>query len=258
MRMKSLSEFRESARNALSGKWGLAVVAGLVASLLGGANSGGGGGIDFNFSDSADSSETLGGFFESNPTVDDILAELSSFWLVFGTMILVAIAIGLLFGIAFFLLGSIVEVGYVKFNLNLIDGENAAFDDLFSYFKHWKTVVLANLLRSLYVFLWSLLCFIPGIIASYSYAMVPYIMADHPEMSASEALELSKKMMDGNKMRLFCLTLSFIGWAILCVFTCGIGNIVLTPYVKATEADFYREISDTRPVRETFEEIPTV
>lgn len=253
MREKTFAEFRASARNALSGNWGIAIVAGIVASLLGGGGSGGGApSID------TEDRETLAAFFESNPTVDDVLSELAGFWVIFGTFVIVGIAIALLFAVAFFLLGSIVEVGYARFNMNLIDGKYAGLDDLFAYFRNWKTLVAANFLRSLYVFVWSLLCVIPGIIASYSYAMVPYIMADNPEMKASEALEASKKMMDGNKMRLFCLTFSFIGWAILCVFTCGIGGIVLTPYVEATMADFYREISGTRPVKETIEEAPIV
>ena len=117
-------------------------------------------------------------------------------------------------------------------------------------------MVLANLLRSLYIFLWSLLCFIPGIIASYTYAMVPYILAENPELTPKEACERSKQLMDGNRLRLFCLTFSFIGWSFLCALTCGIGYIVLTPYIEAAVADFYREISDTRPIPEPDESIP--
>ena len=86
--------------------------------------------------------------------------------------------------------------------------------------------------------------------------MVPYIMAENPELSAREACARSKQIMDGNRWRLFCLTFSFIGWSILCAFTCGIGNIVLNPYIEAAIADFYREISDTRKLPFTDEDIP--
>ncbi len=255
--MKLASDFRQAARDALRGKWGIAVIAGLVAGLLGGSNEGGGVGFNYDLSgfnnpdyEGGDVNVNVEGFDEMFSGVD------TAFWAILGTILAVGVAIGLVFGIAYFLLGSIIEVGYAKFNLNLIDGGNVEITNLFSYFKHWKSTVLANLLRSLYIFLWSLLCVFPGIIASYSYAMVPYIMAENPELTASEAIEMSKKMMDGNKMRLFCLELSFIGWSFLCLFTCGIGYLVLTPYIKAAVADFYREVSDTRPTPAFDEETP--
>ena len=260
--MKLASDFRQSARDALKGKWGLAVVTGIVASILG-ASTHGGGGVSFDFSGFNNSDvETEINIpsdfnFEEFPSLEEIFPSVEpAFWAIFGTIFAVGLAMGLLLGVAFFILGSIVSPGYAKFNLNLIDGETAEVNDLFKYFKNWSNMVLANLLRSLYIFLWSLLCFIPGIIASYTYAMVPYIMAENPELTPKEACERSKQLMDGNRLRLFCLTFSFIGWSFLCAVTCGIGYIVLTPYIEAAVADFYREISDTRPVPEPDESIP--
>lgn len=87
-----------------------------------------------------------------------------------------------------------------------------------------------------------LLLIIPGIMASYSYAMTGYILAEHPELTASEAIAQSKDMMAGNRWRLFCLQFSFIGWDILCALTLGIGNLALRPYRHAAEAAFYREL----------------
>ena len=78
--------------------------------------------------------------------------------------------------------------------------------------------------------------------------MTPYILADNPDLSPSEALKMSKEMMRGNKWRLFCLGFSFIGWQLLCGLTLGIGYLWLNPYMAAAHADFYREISGTRPV----------
>lgn len=258
--MKLASDFRASAREALKGKWGLAVITGIVASMLGAATHGGGG-VSFNFSGfnnpDVETDINIPSDFDGLPSLEELFPGVEpAFWGIMGTILAVGITIGLIFGIAFFILGSIVSVGYAKFNLNLIDGANAEVTNLFAYFKFWKTTVVANLLRSLYIFLWSLLCFIPGIIASYSYAMVPYIMADEPELTAREACEKSKQMMDGNRMRLFCLTFSFIGWSFLCAITCGIGYIVLTPYIEAAVADFYREISGTRPILATEEDTP--
>ena len=255
--MKSASYFRENARNALRGKWGLAVVAGLIAGFLGASSNGGGG---FSFSGFNNEDYESGAVIPPSGEIDGIEDIFSSIepavWGIIGTALIVGLTIGLVLGLAFFVLGSIVGVGYAKFNLNLVDAENAELNDLFKYFKFWKTTVLANLLRSLYIFLWSLLCGIPGIIATYAYAMVPYIMAENPEMSASEACAKSKEMMKGYKFDLFTLELSFIGWFLLCALTCGIGFIVLRPYIEAAFADFYREISGTRPTPATEDDIP--
>jgi uncharacterized membrane protein len=84
--------------------------------------------------------------------------------------------------------------------------------------------------------------FLPTI-AYYRYAMSDYILAENPEMSPSDALAESKRMMHGNKWRLFCLELSFIGWGILCLCTCGIGFLWLSPYMFQAEAAMYHEIS---------------
>ena len=136
-------------------------------------------------------------------------------------------------------------MGYARFNMDLIDRTEAKIETLFTYFNSRKTTAATKFLKTVYVLLWSLLFIIPGIIASYSYAMTGYILADHPELTASEAIERSKEMMSGNRFRLFCLHLSFIGWAILCAFTMGIGNLWLNPYKQAATAAFYREISGT-------------
>ena len=235
--MKTASDFRLSARNALNGKWGEALAAGIVASILG-ATSSGGFSFNFNFSDS----EQGGGSID--PGTDIIDPE---FLAVFLGILGVGLIIGLVFGIAFFILGSIIAPGYSKYNLDLIDGNQAEMGTLFKYFTHWKPVVKANLIRTLFIVLWTLLFIIPGIIATYNYAMVPYILAEDPTIDAYAALDKSKKMMYGNRWRLFCLEISFFGWMILCVLTCGIGGLWLTPYQQASYADFYREISGTRP-----------
>ena len=236
--MKYAKDFRLSARNALKGKWWEAVAAGLIASMLGAVSSSGG-----SFSISLPS-----GGQSSGDSVDQTVENLGpEFWATFLTIFGIIFAVGLVVGIAFLTLGSIVSAGYSKFNLDLIDGNRAEIGTLFKYFPNWKTLVSAGLLRAVFVFLWSLLFIIPGIIARYNYAMVPYILAEEPTIAPKEALEKSKQMMYGNRWRLFCLEISFIGWALLVGLTCGIGGLWLTPYQQAAFADFYREISDTRP-----------
>ena len=100
-------------------------------------------------------------------------------------------------------------------------------------------IFTTQLLVGVYVFLWSLLLFIPGIIKGLSYSMTPYILRDRPDLQNNSAIELSMDMMQGHKADLFWLYLSFIGWFILCCFTFGIGFFWLEPYVSASMAAFY-------------------
>ena len=104
-----------------------------------------------------------------------------------------------------------------------------------------------------YLFLWTLLFIIPGIIKSFSYAMTYFIINDHPEYSINQAITESRRMMDGHKMEYFILCLSFIGWFILSCITLGIGFLWLIPYFYTTSAAFYEEIAE-----EYYEKIPTL
>ncbi|MBO7251862.1 MAG: DUF975 family protein [Oscillospiraceae bacterium] len=144
--------------------------------------------------------------------------------------------------LARFIIGGAVEIGYGTFLLKQHDGMNPEFNDLFSQFYRFGTGFSQRFQRGLYVFLWSLLLVIPGIIAEYSYAMTPYILAENPEMSAGEAIANSKQMMEGHKMELFLLELSFIGWHILAALTLNIGYLWLNPYKNAAAAAFYRKL----------------
>ena len=83
---------------------------------------------------------------------------------------------------------------------------------------------------------------IPGVVKSSSYAMTPFILAEHPEMTASAAIDASKAMMDGHKMDLFLLQLTFIGWELLSGLTLGIGHLFLNPYRNAATAVFYENL----------------
>jgi len=116
----------------------------------------------------------------------------------------------------------------------------------------------AYLLMSLYVFLWTLLLIIPGIIAAYSYRMVFYLLIDDPELGVSEALRQSKKMMYGYKTKLFCLDLSFIGWALLCILTFGIGLLWLYPYMLTSQTIFYEELRNEHGLTSNDKEEETI
>ena len=239
--MKNSSDFKRLARERLSGRWVIALLAGVVASILGGIGSSGPE-ITFELNEYGANANLVIGNQTVYSTSGGINSELMAF-LVGGAIVIVLAALA--FAILYFVLGSVVGVGYAKFNLDLIDLKQPEFGTLFDYFSQWKTTAIASLLQSIYVVLWSLLFIIPGIMASYSYAMTQYIIAEHPELTAGEAISLSKEIMRGNRFRLFCLDFSFIGWHILCAFTMGIGNLWLIPYIQASKAAFYREVSGT-------------
>lgn len=150
-----------------------------------------------------------------------------------------------------FILGSI----FVSFPLlvGLVNGFKSLFTDgddkvLSNEFKigfgnYWHHV-WGMFLNRFFVFLWSLLLFVPGIIKTLSYAMTNYILVDKPELSANEAINLSKDMMYGHKFDLFYLYLSFAGWFILCLFTLGIGFLWLYPYAQAAQVSFYLDVKE--------------
>ena len=238
--MKYAADFRSIARNALKGRWGIGVLAGLLASLLGAVGSDGpelkvnleNGNFDASLQIFGQDVVSSNGGMEFFP----VLAGIATYMVIFAVLM----------GIALFIFGSIIEVGYSKFNLELVDRQKEAeINTMFGYFQFWKTTACARLLQSVYILLWSLLFIIPGIVAGYSYAMTGYILAENPELTASEAIERSKQLMTGNRWRLFCLQFSFLGWDLLNILTMGIGSLWLVPYKQAAQAAFYREISAT-------------
>ena len=107
----------------------------------------------------------------------------------------------------------------------------------------WGNVVLVMFLRNLFIVLWSLLFLIPGIVKTYSYRMVPFILKEHPEYSGTQAITLSRQMMRGHKGDAFVLDLSFIGWLLLSALTAGILYIFYVgPYIQATNAELYKAV----------------
>ena len=238
--MKYASDFRQIARDALRGRWGTAVIAGLLASLLG-AVATNGPNVELNIGEHGASVDLMFANQQVFSTSGGWLPELSG---VFFGGLLYVIAAALVMAAVFFVLGSVISLGYARFNLDIVEGrEEPQIGTLFTYFPHWKNALFTRLRETLYILLWSLLFIIPGIMASYSYAMTSYILAEHPEMLPSEAIDRSKEMMEGNRWRLFCLQLSFIGWAIVSALTLGIGSLWLMPYVQAATAAFYRDVS---------------
>ena len=134
-----------------------------------------------------------------------------------------------LIGLVLFILALPLTWGYQTLFLGAVRGGEATAKDMFEGYNKelFSRVLTTTLLYYVYVFLWSLLLLIPGCIKAYSYAMTPYILKDNPEMKNNAAIEESMRMMDGHKLELFLLDLSFIGWAILSILTCCIGFLWL-------------------------------
>lgn len=235
--------FRSIARKALRGFWALTIGVTLVAALLGSgvdfaSGSASGGRITHSYQDSGEYYNvyietpgfSMSRTFLNTPAITRAL-----------TIIVPVITV---LAVIQLLIGGAIELGLKRYNLDLLTHENPpAFATLFSRFSIWGRAFGLRFMTTLLTFLWSLLFIVPGIIASYRYALAPYLMAENPDMDVMEAIARSKELMDGNKGRLFCLELSFIGWSLLCVLTLGIGYLWLAPYQNAAEAAFYLEVT---------------
>lgn len=206
--LRSNSDLLRSARESLTGRWGLAIGTFLVYEIIIGSLQGG---YRYRISDDVDP-----GF---------------SF----------AYSIG---SIIFLLVAGPMALGVSIFSLNLARNVEARFEQIFDGFKNFKTSFIAYLLTVLFILLWTLLLIIPGIIAALSYSMTFFIIADNESIEPMEAIDKSKKMMYGYKLQLFYLCLRFFGLALLCILTLGIGFLWLIPYMYVTTAKFYDDIKD--------------
>lgn len=213
------SDYRTLARDTLRGRWGEAVLVAFVAAIFGAL------------------------LVSSNPSLNLELENMDLPPAVLRFLLIYASGASAL-SFVHFILGGTVRLGYATYLLKQYDRrEHNSVSELFGQFNRFGDGFCLAFLSGLYIFLWSLLFIIPGIIAHFRYAMAPFIMAENPGMTASEAIDASKNLMDGHKAELFFLGLSFIGWEILNIFTLGIGSFWLNPYMNAAYAAFYRRIS---------------
>lgn len=169
-----------------------------------------------------------------------------------GTLFLVSLVIALVSyalnlipvvgSIASLLLAPALSLAAVAIYLNMTAGKKPSVGDVFSKFDQFWPAFKVNFLVGLFTALWSLLFYIPGIIKGLSYSQATYILAENPDIGAREAINRSKAMMEGHKMELFVLYLSFIGWYLLCGITFGIAAIWVIPYMNATCANFYNKV----------------
>ena len=166
----------------------------------------------------------------------------SNFELIFYSFISIASILGILYTI---FIGNVIVVGKNGYFIKNHD-ENPGLGEIFKGFKgNYLNVVKIMFLMDLKTLLWLLLFIIPGFVKAYEYSMIPYLLAENPNLSASQAFSLSKQMTTGQKMDLFVLDLSFLGWIILGLICCGIGILFVLPYPQATRAEVYLILRDS-------------
>ncbi len=209
------AELKIRAKEVLKKKYWKSFLISLVLLLAGGDNRSGG-------SSAGSNGDTLSEWF-----------DFSEYMIIIIAAVILIIAFRVLIGYA-------LEIGSRKFFVQSAQYKNdiGCYDFAFDS-GNFKGIISTMFLRDVYNLLWTLLLIIPGIIKAYSYRMVPYILADNPNLGADNAITLSRRMMDGNKFPLFVLELSFLGWYLLGLLALGVGILFVNPYYNATEAQLY-------------------
>lgn len=217
--MKTNQEYKDASLKALQGNWANVVIASLTFILL---------------------SELIN-------ALPYFMLKINAMAYVIGSLVMSCLLLLLIVPLT---------VGYANaHNALYLGARNSVSDNMFTgTFRGYFRNLGGMLLMSLIVSLFSLLLYIPGIMRSYSYFLVPYLLKDKPELSVPEVLALSKKMMYGYRMRLFKLQLSFLGWIFLSVLTLGIGMIWLMPYMMTTMAAFYQDVKNEYETKEALQE----
>ena len=192
------------------------------------------------------------------------------YWYAFGMCILVSIITGLLNGLARLIMGGSgnpddersilalviiiafelfvtipLTIGLTRYFVLNSKGKPDINELVYPYKNNLMNIIGAGVKQVIFIYLWSLLFIIPGIIKGFSYFMVNYIMAENPYITSKRAFEISKKAMYGYKGKAFLLGLSFIGWILLSILTFGIGLLFLEPYMSAASAELYLDIKES-------------
>ena len=232
------ADLKARAKCVLKGIYWEAFAMALLIWIVGGMDSGfggGGGGSSTHNRSSNGFPNPIGGDFFGKYSFNspEVIGTL------FIVLAIVLIVLFVVFAIRVFL-GYPVEVGGKRFFVKAAQYEDRTACISFAFKKNrYKGIVLTMLLRAFYNFLWTLLFIIPGIIKSYAYRMVPYILSDNPTIGYKRAIELSNDMTRGHKFDMFVLDLSFIGWYLLGLLALIVGTLFVMPYELATKAELY-------------------
>lgn len=225
------SELKRKAKNVLNTTYWNSVLVCFILSMIGGV--GARAGVS-NSSESEDSSYMKG--------LEHTFRQLSSGQILGILAVVAAVVIGAsIIGLVLriFVLNP-VEVGAMRYFMESREQKSSVGCLGYAFKGNYMNIVLTMVLKGVYTWLWSLLFVIPGIIKSYEYRMIPYILAENPQISHQDAFRLSREMMDGEKWDAFVLDLSFILWCILGAITCGLALVFyVAPYMQHTDAELY-------------------
>ena len=262
--MWSISNLKNRGKDAFKRNYWKCVLIGLLVSLLAGGAGGAGGASFGNSMSSAMESaanvkedeyeEVFDEIFEdddfedfevemdSRNGIEDVF-DVAMLGAVIGVVSVVVVVIIIVAILMDLFVNLPLEVGTARFFFKNQKADAKVAEVAFAYDNCWKNIAVTMFFRDLFTFLWSLLFIIPGIVKSYEYRMIPYILAENPDMSREEVFALSKKMMDGEKWHAFVLDLSFIGWHILGALTAGILEVFyVVPYQSSTNATLYEAL----------------
>lgn len=246
--MWTRAEIKSRAKEALKKYYWYAVLMCFIAGILGG-----GGSSSFSTSFRTGAQDYSSGQYGYGYSAQTIPSRLLGILMVMGVIFLIIWIFALVFSI---FVGNPVQVGLKRYMLESREiGGSAGIAKLFWVFSsgHYLNIVKIMFLKGLYTTLWGLLFVIPGIIKSYEYSMIPYLLAENPEMDSQEAFRISREMTMNEKASIWVLDLSFLGWELLGVLACGIGILFVTPYIEATYVELYlllRDKTDGLPYRE--------
>ena len=173
--------------------------------------------------------------------------KMSGNWGVYALINLIILVISsvcdsLTYGILFIILTGPFTLSIAYCSLNVSNNQEIKVEDAFIGFQDFVRSFLAYIINSIFIFLWSLLLIIPGIIKTLSYSMTFFILQEDTNISANDARKLSMEMMNGYKWKLFCLYFSFIGWILLSILTFGILFLWISSYMDVAKAEFYKNI----------------
>lgn len=226
--MWSIGEIKARGKDAFKANYWRCVLTAFILSILTGGSAASTKGQD----NSQDVSQAMSGLSTAE--------QLTVAGIVLG-VVSVAFIIGILIRI---FITNPLQVGCYRFFKKNVQNPGSDLSPIKEGFSEYGHTFVTLLVRDIFLVLWTCLLIIPGIVKSYSYKMVPYILKDNPELSATEVITKSREMMNGNKWRAFLLDLSFIGWILLGIITLGIVFLLWTaPYMASTDAALYLELS---------------
>lgn len=255
--MWTRAELKQKAKMAFKRNYWKTILISLLLALLVSAGAGsssasarGAAGSAASYSSSDSTAENAGGWVDEDdePFFDPDMTGGETAFAIVCIVIFVALFVAVILALAILfdaLLINPAMVGTSRFFLLNLNSKAEVKEVGYGFDSNYKNIATVMFWRDLYIVLWSLLLIIPGIVKSYEYRMIAYLLAENPNMTKDEAFAISRQMMDGQKWKAFVLDLSFIGWKLLSVLTLGIlSTFYVRPYKNMTDAALYEALKN--------------